>query len=165
MGASLRMDTVDERLQVGLPGTLRTLRLLLEENGPLERYPRDIVLVRFRLLRRGLAVSDLDSTVPAADAEEANVLGLRAGRHLCPRMGAVPLLRHYVISQVLFSGVCAAGIVVFGTGIAATPHPAPRMEEVVPAQQRQRLSVLGQLVCLYYLVLFVWEIAFVSALK
>jgi hypothetical protein len=29
----------------------------------------------------------------------------------------------------------------------------------------QRLGILGQLVCLYYLVLFVWEIAFVSALK
>jgi hypothetical protein len=82
-----------------------------------------------------------------------------------PRVDAVPLLRHYVISQSLFSAVCAAGIVVFGTGIAATPHPAPRMAEVVPARWTQRLGVLGQLVCLYYLVLFVWEIAFVSALK
>ena len=81
-----------------------------------------------------------------------------------PRVDAVPLLRHYVISQSLFSAVCAAGIVVFGTGIAAT-HPAPRMEEVGPARWTQRLGVLGQLVCLYYLVLFVWEIAFVSALK
>jgi hypothetical protein len=82
-----------------------------------------------------------------------------------PRVDAVPLLRHYVISQSLFSAVCAAGIVVFGTGIAATPHPAPRMEQVVPARPRQRLGVLGQLVCLYYLVLFVWEIAFVNALR
>jgi hypothetical protein len=82
-----------------------------------------------------------------------------------PRVDAVPLLRHYVISQSLFAAVCAAGIVVFGTGIGATPHPAPRMEEVVPAQRRQTLGVLGQLVCLYYLVLFVWELAFVNALK
>ena len=37
-----------------------------------------------------------------------------------PRVDAVPLLRHYVISQSLFSAVCAAGIVVFGTRIAAT---------------------------------------------
>ena len=81
-----------------------------------------------------------------------------------PRVDAIPLLRHYVISQSLFSAVCAAGIVVFGTGIAAT-HPAPRMEEVGSARWTQRLGVLGQLVCLYYLVLFVWEIAFVSALK
>lgn len=82
-----------------------------------------------------------------------------------PRVGAVPLLRHYVLSQALFSAVCAAGIVVFGTGIAATVHPAPRIEEVVPARRRRRLGVLGQLVCVYYLVLFVWEIAFVNALK
>ena len=81
-----------------------------------------------------------------------------------PRAEAVPLLRHYVISQSLFSAVCAAGIVVFGTGVAMA-HPAPRMQEVGPARWTQRLGVLGQLVCLYYLVLFVWEIAFVSALK
>ena len=82
-----------------------------------------------------------------------------------PRVDAVPLLRHYVISQSLFSAVCAAGIVVFGTGIAVTAHPPPRTEEVVPARRRPRLGVLGQLVGLYYLVLFVWEIAFVNALK
>jgi hypothetical protein len=82
-----------------------------------------------------------------------------------PRVDAVPLLPHYVISQALFSAVCAAGIVVFGTGTAATPHRAPRMEEAVPARRGPRLGVLGQLVCSYYLVLFVWEIAFVGALK
>jgi hypothetical protein len=82
-----------------------------------------------------------------------------------PRVDVVPLLHHYVVSQALFSAVCAAGIVVFGTEIAATRHPAPRMEAAVPARWTQRLGVLGQLVCLYYLVLFVWEIAFVSALK
>jgi hypothetical protein len=82
-----------------------------------------------------------------------------------PRVDAVPLLRHYVISQALFSAVCAAGIVVFGTGIAVTAQPPPRTDEVVPARRRPRLGVLGQLVCLYYLVLFVWEIAFVNALK
>lgn len=82
-----------------------------------------------------------------------------------PRVDAVPLMLHYVMSQSLFSAVCAAGIVVFGTGIAATASPVPRMEEVVPARRRQTPGVLGQLVCLYYLVLFVWEIAFVNALK
>ncbi len=82
-----------------------------------------------------------------------------------PRVDAVPLLRHYVVSQSLFSAVCAAGIVVFGTGMAVTPHPPPRREEVAPARGRQRLGVLGRLVCLYYLVLFVWEIAFVTALR
>jgi hypothetical protein len=83
-----------------------------------------------------------------------------------PPGDTVSLLLHYVLSQSLFSAVCVAGIVVFGTGIAAPAHPsAPRMDEAVPARRRQRLGVLGPLVCSYYLVLFLWEIAFVSALK
>ncbi len=80
-----------------------------------------------------------------------------------PRVDAVPLLRHYVLSQSLFSAVCAVGIVVFAKGVAAPAHPFPGTA-LMTAPKWGRLGVLGRLVCVYYLLLFTWEIVFVLAL-
>ena len=81
-----------------------------------------------------------------------------------PRVEAVPLLGHYVLSQSLFSAVCAVGIVIFAKGVTAPAHPPPGTAELVTPPKRWRLGVLGQLACLYYLLLFSWEIVFVLAL-
>jgi dolichyl-phosphate-mannose-protein mannosyltransferase len=80
-----------------------------------------------------------------------------------PRLDAVALLPQYVLSQLLFSAVCAVSILVFVKGAKAPAHPPPGMTDRVRPPQ-WRLGVLGQFVCLYYLLLFAWEIAFVSAL-
>lgn len=81
-----------------------------------------------------------------------------------PRVDAVWLLPHYVLSQSLFSAVCAVGIVAFAKGAAAPAHPFPGTAELVTAPKWGRLGVLGRLVCMYYLLLFTWEIVFVLAL-
>ena len=76
----------------------------------------------------------------------------------------VTALHHYVVSQVLFSAVCVAGIVMIARGAARTV-PAPlAASAVAPEARRPALGVAGGLVCLYYLALFVWEIAFVLRL-
>ena len=80
-----------------------------------------------------------------------------------PRVGTAPLLRHYVISQSLFSAVCAVGIVVFGKGVAEPVRTSAGTGEVV-TRERWRLGVLGQLVCFYYLLVLAWEIVFVLGL-
>ena len=79
-----------------------------------------------------------------------------------PGVAGVSLLGHYVISQALFSAVCAAGIVVFGMGLAAPARAAAGAREVVTSGRR--LAVLGPLVCLHYLLVSVWEIVFVLRL-
>lgn len=81
-----------------------------------------------------------------------------------PHVGAVPLLRQYVLSQSLFSVVCAAGIVVFAKGAVAPVHPSPRSTELTIAPKWGHFGMLGRLACLYYLLLFAWEVAFVLAL-
>jgi hypothetical protein len=81
-----------------------------------------------------------------------------------PRISGMPLLSHYVLSQSLFSAVCAVGIVVFAKGVATPAHPPHRTAEVVTPLKWERFSMLGQLVCLYYLLLFAWEVIFVLAL-
>jgi hypothetical protein len=81
-----------------------------------------------------------------------------------PRVDPVQLLPHYVVSQALFSAACAAGIVIFSRGAAMPAHARPGTAERVTSPARWRLGILGQLVCLYYLLLFVWEIVFVLAL-
>jgi 4-amino-4-deoxy-L-arabinose transferase-like glycosyltransferase len=81
-----------------------------------------------------------------------------------PRVGVVPLLRQYVLSQSLFSAVCAVGVVVFAKGVAAPVHPAPGTAEPVAAPTWRRIGILGQLACAYYLLLFAWEVIFVLAL-
>jgi 4-amino-4-deoxy-L-arabinose transferase-like glycosyltransferase len=80
-----------------------------------------------------------------------------------PRVGGAPLLRHYVVSQSLFSAVCTVGIVLFGKGVAVPVRASAGPVEVVRLERR-RLGVLGQLVCLHYLLVFVWEIVFVLGL-
>jgi 4-amino-4-deoxy-L-arabinose transferase-like glycosyltransferase len=82
-----------------------------------------------------------------------------------PHVGAAPLVRQYVMSQSLFSAVCAVGVVRFGTGVAAPVQTSPATGEVVPTLKPWGLGLLAQLVCLYYLLLFFWEIVFVRALK
>ena len=81
-----------------------------------------------------------------------------------PRVGTVPLLRHYVLSQSLLSAVCAVGVVVFANGVGAPVHPAPGTAEPAASPTRGRVSILRQLACLYYLLLFAWEVVFVLAL-
>ncbi len=81
-----------------------------------------------------------------------------------PRVDAIPLLRHYVLSQSLFSAVCAVGIVALAKGVVAPAHPFPGTAELMTAPKWGRLGVLGWLVCVYYLLLFTWEIVFVLAL-
>ena len=78
-----------------------------------------------------------------------------------PGAPVAALLGHYALSQALLSIVCAAGLVAFGRGIV-TAAPADRAEE--PAA-RPALGVVGRLVCAYYLLLIVWELAFVSLLR
>jgi hypothetical protein len=53
-----------------------------------------------------------------------------------PRVGVASLLRQYVISQAVFSAVCAAGIVVFGKAVAA-PVGAAAGTGTVAAQGRR----------------------------
>jgi hypothetical protein len=81
-----------------------------------------------------------------------------------PRLDAAQLLPHYVVSQALFSAVCALGIVIFSRGAALPAHARPGTTERVTSPAPWRLGILGQLVCLYYLLLFLWEIVFVLAL-
>jgi len=80
-----------------------------------------------------------------------------------PGVGGVALLGHYVVSQVVFSLVGAAGIVVFATSVA-TPARAGAGTRAVVTPERQRPGILAPLVCLGYLLLFVWEIVFVLGL-
>jgi 4-amino-4-deoxy-L-arabinose transferase-like glycosyltransferase len=81
-----------------------------------------------------------------------------------PQVGAVPLLHQYVRSQVLFSAVCVIGIVVFAKGVAAPVHRSAETLERATPSKWGRIGRLGQLACLYYLLLFAWEVAFVLAL-
>ncbi len=81
-----------------------------------------------------------------------------------PRVGVASLLGHYVISQAVFSTVCAAGIIVFAKGVAAPVGISAGTGEVV-TRGPWRLGVLGWLVCVQYVLVFVWEIAFVLNLE
>ena len=82
------------------------------------------------------------------------------------RLHAVALLPQYVVSQALFSAVCAVvAVAVFARGLMA-PAPAPLPPEPITMQpKRHTLGLLGQLVCLYYVLLFAWEIVFVLSLE
>jgi hypothetical protein len=80
-----------------------------------------------------------------------------------PHLDTASLLRHYVLSQSLFSVVCAVSIGLFAKGIAA-PLPSRGTAELVTPPTPPPLGILGQLICLDYLLLFAWEIVFVLAL-
>jgi hypothetical protein len=75
------------------------------------------------------------------------------------------LLSHYAISQALLSIVCVVGLVMFGKGIATAPAVDWGAEAPGPPTSRAALGVVGRLVGVYYLLLIVWELAFVSLLR
>jgi 4-amino-4-deoxy-L-arabinose transferase-like glycosyltransferase len=81
-----------------------------------------------------------------------------------PRVDAVQLLPHYVFSQLLFSVVCAAGVVVFARGVLTRAVPLPCTPPVIAPAKPGRFGMLVRLVCLYYLLLLAWEVVFVLAL-
>jgi len=82
-----------------------------------------------------------------------------------PGADLVTVLIQYLVSQAVFSAVCVAILV----GIVARGTPSTTPAATAPAagstpRTPHRLGLVGRLVCVYYALLFAWEIAFALSL-
>lgn len=79
-----------------------------------------------------------------------------------PLLDSAPLLRQYVLAELLLFGVCAMGVATFafGWGGAGQERPVP------PESRRSALTprLVSTTVCAFFLLLYAWEIAFVDRL-
>lgn len=79
-----------------------------------------------------------------------------------PLLESAPLLRQYVLAELLLSAVCAIGVAAFafGRGAAGRERPLP------PEGQRRTAAprTVSAIVCAFFLLLYAWEIAFVARL-
>lgn len=80
-----------------------------------------------------------------------------------PLLESAPLLRQYVLAEVLLSAACLLGVVLFARGLGLAggePEPQPRPVPGIPAGPR----VLSRVVGAYFLCLLAWEVVFVASL-
>lgn len=79
-----------------------------------------------------------------------------------PLLESAPLLRQYVLAELLLSAVCAIGVAAFasGRGAAGRERPLPLESRRSGATPR----IVSAFVCAFFLLLYAWEIAFVARL-
>jgi hypothetical protein len=77
-----------------------------------------------------------------------------------PSVETASLLAQYVVSQLLLSAVCLAGLVAFGAALVRRRATEAFSTAAAPA----RLGIAGWLVCLYYAVVLSWELRFVLSI-
>ena len=81
-------------------------------------------------------------------------------RPMVPLLESAPLLRQYVLAELLLSLLCAAGVVLFATGRGGIGPPTPAASAAPWGAPR----VVGWAVALFFVLLLAWEAAFVAAL-